>query len=782
MTSSDGSPIRVTRKRPRRDYNALNNGIDSHFPPLLVEELDEASASNSLSSEPLSSDKPIPFDEPQLSDDSIPSDEILPSDDHCIADELLPSESASQVVRSSSSQQDSDVSALLEQASDILEPPRKKRKEKSRTSWTAEHFDTRDLNTTWSRNGGPPKIDRVLICKRCNWSSKDSARKGATTNLATHLFTRHRIKPDSSTTSSSVGSLDGFMQPTKRKLDPEQALLRWMIETQKPFTELEHPAFKELLDSLDTSSPIKTADTLRNRVQREFLNRRGRLKQDLASTCHSISLSLDLWTSENQVSFLGVIGHWLTHDFEKREELLDFIEIEGRHSGENLAESVKGILEVFEIAHKLLTLTGDNAGNNLTLCDFLHAALSKSFEEEDHPFRLKPLMRFRGRASFIPCLAHVINLICKDILASLKAGSAHEAQVIFESLPAQKSQSSERELSIKSAIVKIRLLVLWISDSPQRKQAWKEVSPSKQISYDVDTRWNSTYIMISDAIRLRKEVTQFVRNHSDIQVLQLADGEWSMLQQIQKVLKPFWDHTNAVSTSCPTIVESLPIYWNLDDILDDIKKGEGDFQGITKDIQDAAEAGIQKMNKFAKKMDGNILYYVAAVLDPRIKTSVIRAQMNQEDANVIVSQVREFLKKQYPLDEDSSSSPERPSGMPESLWRTLKMVHPVQSTMASDIDRYLDSMPVNWSHRFIEDGDPDWVLKWWKANAFNYPLMSQAVRDYFPVPSAEVGVERLFSNARDVLGIRRHCLNAETFRWLMFLKGQYDKERQLRDV
>ena len=52
----------------------------------------------------------------------------------------------------------------------------------------------------------------------------------------------------------------------------------------------------------------------------------------------------------------------------------------------------------------------------------------------------------------------------------------------------------------------------------------------------------------------------------------------------------------------------------------------------------------------------------------------------------------------------------------------------------------------------------------------------------FPVPSAEVGVERLFSNARDVLGIRRHCLNAETFRWLMFLKGQYDKERQLRDV
>ena len=134
------------------------------------------------------------------------------------------------------------------------------------------------------------------------------------------------------------------------------------------------------------------------------------------------------------------------------------------------------------------------------------------------------------------------------------------------------AQLSENELSTKSAIVKIRLLILWISNSPQRKRAWKEVSPSKKISYDVDTRWNSTYIMISDVIRLRKEVTQFVRNHSDIRLLQLADSEWLLLQQIQKVLKPFWDHTNTVSTSCPTIIESLPIYWNLDDILDDIKK------------------------------------------------------------------------------------------------------------------------------------------------------------------------------------------------------------------
>jgi hypothetical protein len=32
-------------------------------------------------------------------------------------------------------------------------------------------------------------------------------------------------------------------------------------------------------------------------------------------------------------------------------------------------------------------------------------------------FRIRPLMRFRGRPGFIPCLAHILNLICKDVLA-----------------------------------------------------------------------------------------------------------------------------------------------------------------------------------------------------------------------------------------------------------------------------------------------------------------------------------------------------------------------------
>jgi hypothetical protein len=224
------------------------------------------------------------------------------------------------------------------------------------------------------------------------------------------------------------------------KLGLEQALIQWVVQTRQPFTVVEHPAFRAIFAAAEADMPIKTADTLHNRIKDKFCRGRSHLKQELATTCHSIALSLDVWTSENQLAILGVIGHWITPDFEKREELLEFAEIRGAHSGENMAEVLFTTLEELQIAPKLLTITGDNAGNNGTLCDYLHAELLRQYDDEDDQFRMKPLMRFRGRHSFIPCLTHVINIICKDVLASLKAGSAREAKVILDELATQKDQ------------------------------------------------------------------------------------------------------------------------------------------------------------------------------------------------------------------------------------------------------------------------------------------------------------------------------------------------------
>ena len=89
----------------------------------------------------------------------------------------------------------------------------------------------------------------------------------------------------------------------------------------------------------------------------------------------------------------------------------------------------------------------------------------------------------------------------------------------------------------------------------------------------------------------------------------------------------------------------------------------------------------------------------------------------------------------------------------------------------SDVEQYFDS-PTVVDGKGIDD--PDWVLNWWKAHEIEYPIMSQVARDYLPVPAAEVDVERLFSEGRDLIGLRRHSLSDETLKVLMVLKYNQD--------
>jgi len=61
----------------------------------------------------------------------------------------------------------------------------------------------------------------------------------------------------------------------------------------------------------------------------------------------------------------------------------------------------------------------------------------------------------------------------------------------------------------------------------------------------------------------------------------------------------------------------------------------------------------------------------------------------------------------------------------------------------SDIDKYIDSPPVVGPSMIAGMG-----TEAVKVNTFAYPLIAQAVRHFLPVPSAEVGIERVFNGGR----------------------------------
>jgi hAT family C-terminal dimerisation region len=98
----------------------------------------------------------------------------------------------------------------------------------------------------------------------------------------------------------------------------------------------------------------------------------------------------------------------------------------------------------------------------------------------------------------------------------------------------------------------------------------------------------------------------------------------------------------------------------------------------------------------------------------------------------------------------------------------LRKIHK-DTTPVSEIDQYLDGPLVDWNGL----DDPNWVLRWWKANSLQYPIISQVARDNLPIPPAEVDCEHLFSTSRDLLGLRRHPMSPETMKAVLLVRDQY---------
>ena len=168
---------------------------------------------------------------------------------------------------------------------------------------------------------------------------------------------------------------------------------------------------------------------------------RLKLKDELAITCKTVVLSLDVWTSKNHLSIISILGHWLTEEFDYSEKVLDFKELHGTHSGENLAAAVETTLEELDLELKLITITGDNASNNETLASELFHNLSRKFniQEDNASGNNNSVLLYHGLDSYIYCLAYILNLIVKSILQALKSSNAEEANITCNNLQDSKS-------------------------------------------------------------------------------------------------------------------------------------------------------------------------------------------------------------------------------------------------------------------------------------------------------------------------------------------------------
>ncbi|KAK4233066.1 hypothetical protein C8A03DRAFT_39251, partial [Achaetomium macrosporum] len=204
----------------------------------------------------------------------------------------------------------------------------------------------------------------------------------ATTSPAKHLRQKHGIAKDGELLAAntlgkrSSPAIDELFQARttkKTKLPPpaktkdlfQELLVKWLSDSDIPFSVVEHKYFRSLLsilnptqaDNLLPRSHVTTRSWLKTQYSLYF----DALKAEITATPNPIHISFDGWSSPGTAAFFAVVAHYfdVAGDFNTR--LLALPRINGTHNGENLAKGVIEVVEGFGFQAKLGVFQADNA-------------------------------------------------------------------------------------------------------------------------------------------------------------------------------------------------------------------------------------------------------------------------------------------------------------------------------------------------------------------------------------------------------------------------------------
>jgi hypothetical protein len=123
------------------------------------------------------------------------------------------------------------------------------------------------------------------------------------------------------------------------------------------------------------------------------------LKKSLREA-ESISLTTDLWTSNQNVQYMCLVAHYIDSEWNLQCRVLNFIELDPPHTGLVIAHAVFECLVEWKIEDKVMSITLDNASNNDVATTNLSAKL---------------LARKNGLFDpvyfHVRCAAHIVNLV-----------------------------------------------------------------------------------------------------------------------------------------------------------------------------------------------------------------------------------------------------------------------------------------------------------------------------------------------------------------------------------
>jgi len=421
----------------------------------------------------------------------------------------------------------------------------------------------RSAHTTWAHTRTPQDQEpeyqgknRLFYCKYC---IDESYSTPASTSFRHHLLSKHEIRVEATPGPIQTAALEQLQQLYTRamslgqtqQLDSQvlqknlnkdvinEALVSLIIVRNLPFRLVEWPEFHAFCRVLnpEIEGYITTAHSeVTKMIQRSWQGQKDIVRKKLQSALSSIHLSLDIWTSPNNLLLLGICAHFVEQSEEKLSKALLALRTVASHSGEEQFATLLPVLQDYGIVRKLGSIVSDNHTANDKLCRTISVHLL-----DDEGIAWDPIYRR------IRCTGHVINLavqafLFQNLIELDQISSYEEEEARGEGDAVQRGNT----FRAMGPLGKLHNIVVHIRSSAGRIQEFKDIA-ERMIPLDNRTRWNSWYEMLRVVIDQRvvaAAIDAYTKKHFDtLQSDYLSPKEWEKLRTICKFLQPFYRAT-----------------------------------------------------------------------------------------------------------------------------------------------------------------------------------------------------------------------------------------------
>ncbi|KAG7587327.1 HAT C-terminal dimerization domain [Arabidopsis thaliana x Arabidopsis arenosa] len=701
---------------------------------------------------------------------------------------------------------DLDTNAETQDTEDDSRIPenRKKRKESKEASGKsskgkgkAKSKEERERSYVWEHF--TRLKDNINKCS-CHYCGKTLAcpTTSGTSNLQKHLtFACKQFKVWQDSEMQKILNPDGsHLMAGKVSIEVvREATNEMLVLGQMPLSFIESIAWRHFTTKCNLYKPVSRRTATRD-IYEMFVKRKEEMRKWMRATKQRVSLTTDIWTAHvTGASYMVITCHFVDANWHLRKLIIGFKYV-ADHKGATIAAVLSSCLDEWGI-EKIFTITVDNATAN-----------TSALQKFERAFRAK-----NGNNAFIldaemmhmRCSAHIINLIVKDGL--------HE---------------------INSHVEAVRNAVTFVRSSTKRLISFDQRVDASNLSrgslpLDVETRWNSTYLMLKKAQKFREA---FDRMEAEDKIynnyfLEMEKGkkrvgpptylDWVEIERMVKFLNFFYTATLIVSAS--TSVNSYKCYGEIVTIEKNMillsQSNDPEMRTRAKDMKE----------KFDKYWEGfkniNKLLIVATVFDPTKKMqfaqlcfdkvygkdSVDSKEMYDSTYSVLTSLFKEYSSMFPKVSTDASSSNtvgsnsasashEQATGYAEeelentdaSLGGGFERMQCVYDEMVDELgvhdaqdelDMYLKEKAEHPKSNMF--GDEYDVMDWWRRNSGKFPILSEIARDVFAMQVSSVASESAFSTSGRMLEPSRSCLSHYTIEVLMCTDQWMKSEMKLKE-